>query len=1681
MEAVLDRTRVTTSTPVNMTAGNSILPEASREGEDCSIIPWLSPLDMELEKLEALRKCSEGTGEWILHEPEFKKWASGHSKSPILWCPGLPGSGKTTTFSIAIDHLARTFLGPNTALAYVYCDSTRHGCTALELLSSICKQLALQAAELPSLLRKLYKEKAPEGEQLGIDDLMLVIFSLCDCFENVYMCFDELSECTSKLEREVVISKIQWMRNRSARIFITSCIHGRIFETCHCNDDIRDAFLHESQIEIKADEEDIRKCLLQRLKDDETSERVLANANIKAEAMVERLVSDCGGMFLMAQLKLDREIREIADESASSRHFSGKGPGDDVAAEDLHPPKGESRTHTKEGVWGDGLRSIKEQEPHRRDLALIALNWVMHALRPLQVGELVQALSIDVSGDYGYLIKGQSVMVQGIPDRVGASLHSPAINSEASSPAKYSDRGAACSEAQIPLFEICEGLIQCHGDDLEVCLSEDADINQLTKQLKELFPEAHVRLATTCIKFLTRDEVLASDQNDFKKDPNEMKMLQQLVPFKIYAKQYWTSHYLACHDPSLDGLLIDYLGKLNKYSARWLEVRKPWFRPEYVVEVIDDETPVIKAARLGLNRVLERLLSDEDYNVNAKSWREETAMSAAVLAGHASTVQLLYRYGGLIHHFNRYGNTLLHVAAQQDDEVMVALLLHYGIRPDFESGGNRETPLLQAARVNSIKAIKILLDYGAGKTAISKAEVLSCALSNGFLDLVKLLVQRGFDLHAPTGYGDTNILCAVKSGSLDMVEYAVNNGLFPTESDDQQTMVIGRAAEEGYLSIVELFLNHGADPFREDKRKDYFDSSQTALGAAIRKKHKDIVDLLVLRMDSGIPSEVIIGMVIDAIRVKSPETARLLLEKAPNDLTRLSTKRIELLLQETVLQDDEEILRILLDRGLSTTMLREDDSRSLLHVAAEGHPKTARVLLDLGADPNLRCSTGLTPLHYAAMCNSVYAAKCNAVEVLQLLLDHGADHSIRAEDVSTALVTAGLGLGPKSEAVKLLLQRGANASDFNVNGETVLHGAILDNDADLVQFILEQGIDLSIRCSKGGSALHLAAFKGYVDIVKLLLHYGADVELRHEFDGHASQDSNKDRKESENYDGVDRYRMWGRVEIQWTALHSAVYSGHTAIVNILLKHGAKVTSTALRGETPLHTAASACKPEIVKLLLEHGASILGQTHNGDTPLHSAAGAAVAIAAEKSHRASLCCCKLEREAAEKIEDHSKSDCIKILLDHGADPTLQNREGRNPLELAVVVGQEEIIETLLLRVPSNPYSPSAYAKLLELGSTGSTARILETVSNAFTETDQSRLAWNEVLNNGCAANNLDMVSLALRKGAELRLCNPDGSNPFHRAIMDEQVEIVDRLLLAGADIMAVDSTGRNALHIASSHAGLETLVVLHGNRKKETIARYLIEDGVPVNHRTPNGDTALHFAVSTGDTLLVRTLLDGGASVNIRNKKGLTPLHAAVSTWVFDEIIKMLLQEGASPTAQDNAWRTPLHLIRTDRKEGKNAADLLLQNGADHSICAANGDQAIHSACRRSNWSIVERLFETGASVHDQGRKGRMVLHIAAKYGREELTDGLINMGADVDAVDGQGWTPLDYAVNGNYQDVVSRLLEHQKLPSWKRKERQQTKAGGGVAYPRYALQSNGSSTKVAEDAGCELDADLGRHD
>jgi ankyrin repeat protein len=244
-------------------------------------------------------------------------------------------------------------------------------------------------------------------------------------------------------------------------------------------------------------------------------------------------------------------------------------------------------------------------------------------------------------------------------------------------------------------------------------------------------------------------------------------------------------------------------------------------------------------------------------------------------------------------------------------------------------------------------------------------------------------------------------------------------------------------------------------------------------------------------------------------------------------------------------------------------------------------------------------------------------------------------------------------------------------------------------------------------------------------------------------------------------------------------------------------------------------------------------------------LHSAALATAASAAEKAEKHFKCSCQLEKEEAEKHEDHNKVDCVALLLGHGADPACENEESLTPLALAVTAGHEDVVKLLVHRPLLSRYSSTVYVSVLKVCATGSTAAVLDIISAAFAESDDSRSIWREILNNACLSGNHEMVSLALRKGAVLSLKTANDVNPFHHAIKEEQVEVVELLSDAGADLAATDANGRNALHIASSHRGRSTLTVLYGDRKKAQIVSALLDHGAPVNHRTPNGDTSSPF--------------------------------------------------------------------------------------------------------------------------------------------------------------------------------------------------------------------------------------------
>uniref|UniRef100_A0A673C0E1 Ankyrin repeat and SOCS box containing 15b n=1 Tax=Sphaeramia orbicularis TaxID=375764 RepID=A0A673C0E1_9TELE len=230
-------------------------------------------------------------------------------------------------------------------------------------------------------------------------------------------------------------------------------------------------------------------------------------------------------------------------------------------------------------------------------------------------------------------------------------------------------------------------------------------------------------------------------------------------------------------------------------------------------------------------------------------------------------------------------------------------------------------------------------------------------------------------------------------------------------------------------------------------------------------------------------------------------------------------------------------------------------------------------------------------------------------------------------------------------------------TDTDSKGWLPLHAAAVHPQTQILHLVLQvvcSSTDLTLeeQTGDGDTALTLAAEAGLVENVTMLLEHGA------------SPHNTNDRNESplllavrqKSYDMVLSLIMGGAFVEQiclkkWTAIHEAAKVGCPAIVMLLLRHGAKVTSRDGHGVTPLGTAAEYGNTEVLDILIHHGGDVNAQATNGDTVIYDATG------------------------------NGNLDCIELLLQHGANPNVASNAFQLPIHRAAYEGHILALRTLI----------------------------------------------------------------------------------------------------------------------------------------------------------------------------------------------------------------------------------------------------------------------------------------------------------------------------------------------------------------------------------------------------------------
>lgn len=221
-----------------------------RNKEHQAILDWLTRGDYTSEQHDFISRRQAGTGQSLLGSDEFRNWLD--TDKQTLFCPGIPGAGKTILTSIVIEELARRFANdPTVGIAYLYCNFRRKDDQkAQDLLMSILKQLSEKNHSLPDSVTSLYKQHKEKRTRPSSDEISKSLQSVASTFSRVFIVVDALDECqTSGGCRQALLTEIFNLQTRTKT---------NLFATSRFIPEITNRFKGSTTLEIRADDKDVR-------------------------------------------------------------------------------------------------------------------------------------------------------------------------------------------------------------------------------------------------------------------------------------------------------------------------------------------------------------------------------------------------------------------------------------------------------------------------------------------------------------------------------------------------------------------------------------------------------------------------------------------------------------------------------------------------------------------------------------------------------------------------------------------------------------------------------------------------------------------------------------------------------------------------------------------------------------------------------------------------------------------------------------------------------------------------------------------------------------------------------------------------------------------------------------------------------------------------------------------------------------------------------------------------------------------------------------------------------------------------------------------------------------------------------------------------------------------------------
>ncbi|KAG1858862.1 hypothetical protein F4604DRAFT_1930917 [Suillus subluteus] len=710
---------------------------AAQERKD--LLQWLGGFDCTVKHEEVSAQRQESTCTWVFGMKAFHQWNTPPTGQcgKFLWINGKPGAGKTVIASAIINEL----LARSETPVYFYCDFRQERTTdGATILRSLLIQLLRQARDGWNLeFTDLFRRKS-EGAEPPADTDVLCNLICCSLkfLRRPVVIIDALDECKrvgtflTRLVRAVNEGELRLLITSRTEPAISSALSG--LPSLSLSDH---ACLIDDDMEILIDREL------------EVRSRLASLTPDLKDKIRKSLLQQADGMFRWVSCQLDainacRSVQGISDSLKSL-------------------PKGLYETYDKI------LQEIEEAGPDRRSIVERTLMWLVAALEPLKLSQLVEALSIEI---------GSTTLNQKL------SVMSPT-----------------------DLLEICSSLVSFDERTDIVTLShysvrEYLMAGENTQNYRHLLEDAHRHIVQYCTQYLTSDDVLSSTHTRpmlryaldlglgahitsiIHEEDSALSCLEDL-PEQICIRHPWNNR-VALFNPWQIWLADpqSICDTLIRFGPDWMvhrHLRKHREHWNHVLQyaILEGKTPLANVV-LSLGR-----------NVN---------LPITIGLETTSPVKFALRHSPqeLIECFLSRGARLpvdaIHTVLEERqgvDSDILSLLIQYGANAHATHDHFRDNPLHTLLRKDAqgqrsyLEAAHVLVGAGcefnsrdlAGMPGNSIHALIGCTdTRRDCLDIAGVLIDAGCALDATDRAGKTPLHLAIEQQSFSFIEYLIGRG-----------------------------------------------------------------------------------------------------------------------------------------------------------------------------------------------------------------------------------------------------------------------------------------------------------------------------------------------------------------------------------------------------------------------------------------------------------------------------------------------------------------------------------------------------------------------------------------------------------------------------------------------------------------------------------------------------------------------------------------------------------------------------------------------------------------------------------------------------------------------------------------------------------------------------------------